>query len=72
MKKNTNSPWQAVGLVGTLGVEITLVLIAGIWAGKAFDRAYGMDPLGLVIGIFGGLIVGIASALFTLRTFMKD
>ncbi|TCP20252.1 putative F0F1-ATPase subunit (Ca2+/Mg2+ transporter) [Scopulibacillus darangshiensis] len=72
MKKNTNDPWRMVGLVGTLGFEILAFILGGIWLGKRMDESFGTAPLWLAVGIIGGLLIGIASAVFTLISFTKD
>jgi len=72
VKKSTDSPARMMGLMGTLGIEITAFIIGGVYLGRYLDRHFGTDPAFLIVGIFGGMIVGIASALFTLRSFIKD
>lgn len=72
MKKNTDNPARMLGLMGTLGVEIAAFIIGGVYLGRYLDRAFSTEPVCLIIGIFAGMAVGIASALFTLRSFIKD
>jgi ATP synthase protein I len=66
------NPYRTIGLIGTLGIEITAFIIGGVYLGKFLDHVFHTSPVWLVIGIFGGLILGILSALFTLRAFIKD
>lgn len=72
MKKSTDNPARMMGLMGTLGIEIAAFIVGGVYLGKFLDREFGTEPVLLIVGIFGGMIVGIASALFTLRSFIKD
>ncbi|WP_027724010.1 AtpZ/AtpI family protein [Tuberibacillus calidus] len=72
MKKNTDNPARMLGLMGTLGVEIAAFIIGGVYLGRYLDRTFSTEPVCLIIGIFAGMAVGIASALFTLRSFIKD
>lgn len=72
MKLDPENPYRTMGMIGTLGVEITAFIIAGVYLGKYLDHALKTAPVFLVIGIFGGMIVGILSALFTLKAFIKD
>lgn len=72
MKNKTDNPWRMMGLVGTLGFEIVAFIIIGVWLGKYLDARFSTEPLWLTVGVLGGLIIGIVSALFTLKTFIKD
>jgi len=60
------------GLLGTFGMEIAGFTIGGLYLGRWLDAHYGSKPLWLVICTFGGLAVGIVSAIYTLRAFIKD
>lgn len=72
MMMDPENPYKTIGLIGTLGLEITAFIIGGVYLGKYLDHAFHTTPVWLIIGIFGGLILGILSALFTLRAFIKD
>ena len=72
VKKGTDNPAKMMGLMGTLGIEIAAFIIGGVYLGRYLDHRFVTAPVWLIIGIFGGMIVGIASALFTLRSFIKD
>jgi F0F1-type ATP synthase assembly protein I len=60
------------GLLGTFGLEIVAFTVGGIYLGHRLDAHYGSDPLWLIICTLGGLVVGILSAIYTLKTFVKD
>ncbi|GGH84069.1 F0F1-type ATP synthase assembly protein I [Pullulanibacillus pueri] len=72
MKKDTDNPWQTVGLVGTLGLEILAFILGGVFLGRYMDDQFDTAPMWLAIGILAGLILGLISAVFTLKTFMKE
>jgi len=72
VKKNTDNPWQMMGVVGTLGLEIFLGIVGGIFLGRYLDGEFHTQPIWLVIGILGGLLIGLIGALFTLKTFIKE
>ncbi|MFC4619863.1 AtpZ/AtpI family protein [Camelliibacillus cellulosilyticus] len=72
MKNSTDNPWRMAGLMGTLGFEIVAFILIGVWLGRYLDKTFNAAPVWLIVGIFGGMIIGIASALFTLKSFIKD
>jgi ATP synthase protein I len=72
VKKSTDNPARMMGLMGTLGVEIAAFIVGGVYLGRYLDHQFHTEPVWLIIGIFSGMIIGIASALFTLRSFIKD
>lgn len=63
---------RMVGLLGTLGFEIVAFMVVCIFLGRYLDARFNTEPVWLAIGIIGGLLLGLTSALFTLRTFIKD
>lgn len=71
-KKNSNDPWRMVGLAGTLGFEILAFILVGIWLGRYLDASFDTAPLWQAIGVIGGMLIGITSAVFTLKSFIKD
>jgi len=72
MKRNTDNPWQMMGVVGTLGLEILVCIVGGVFLGRYLDEKFHTQPIWLAIGILGGLLIGLISALFTLKTFIKE
>lgn len=71
-KRNPNDPWRYAGLAGTIGLEMFGLIIGGVLGGRYLDDKFGTEPTWLGIGIIAGLILGIASAAYTLKTFIKD
>ncbi|MFC7391862.1 AtpZ/AtpI family protein [Scopulibacillus cellulosilyticus] len=72
MKKNSKDPWRMVGLTSMLGLEIFAFIFGGIWLGRFLDAHYGTAPICIAVGSIGGMLIGIASAIFTLINFIKD
>lgn len=60
------------GLIGTFGMEIAGCTVGGLFLGRYLDSHFGTGPLWLLIGTFGGLVLGIISALYTVKTFIKE
>jgi ATP synthase protein I len=72
MKRNhPESPWKYIGLIGSIGLELFFLIIAGAYVGRKLDERFHTEPLFLAVGIFGGLAGGIVSAAFTIRQLMK-
>ncbi|HET7658116.1 MAG TPA: AtpZ/AtpI family protein [Bacillales bacterium] len=69
---NNNDTWRMIGLVGTFGLEIAICTIGGLFLGRYLDSSFDTKPVWLLVGTFGGLVVGILSALYTLKTFIKE
>ncbi|HET7615620.1 MAG TPA: AtpZ/AtpI family protein [Bacillales bacterium] len=72
MSRNTEDPWRMTGLLGTLGLEITGCIVGGAFLGRYLDARFGTDPVWLAVCLIAGLLLGILSALYTLKTFVKE
>lgn len=72
VNKKTDDPLRMMGLIGTLGIEIAAFTVGGVFLGKYLDALYNTKPLWIAICVLVGLAVGIVSALYTLKTFIKD
>lgn len=68
----TTNPWKAMGLVGVIGVELAVLVLAGIWLGKTVDSIFQTSPVFIIIGIFSGFAVGIWSIVKIVKPFLKD
>ncbi len=68
----TTNPWKAMGLVGVIGVELAVLVLAGIWLGKTVDSILQTSPVFIIIGIFSGFAVGIWSIIKIVKPFLKD
>ncbi|MCS1352288.1 AtpZ/AtpI family protein [Mechercharimyces sp. CAU 1602] len=72
MNKNTENPLRMMGLIGTLGSEIVIMILIGVWLGKWLDQTFSTEPVWLLVGVLGGLITGIVGAAMTLKAFIKE
>ena len=55
MKRNhPESPWKYIGLIGSIGLELFFLIIAGAYVGRKLDERFHTEPLFLAVGIFGG------------------
>ncbi len=73
MKRNhPESPWKYIGLIGSIGLELLFLVIAGAYVGRKLDDRFQSEPLFLAVGIFGGLAGGMISAVFTIRRLMRN
>lgn len=60
------------GLIGTLGVEMFASLLSVAWLGKWLDERWGTEPVLLLIGIMGGLVLGYISVFITIKAYLKE
>ena len=73
MKKNhPETPWKYISLIGSIGLELLFLVIAGAYVGRKLDDRFQSEPLFLAVGIFGGLAGGMISAVFTIRRLMRN
>ncbi|MEW9031732.1 MAG: AtpZ/AtpI family protein [Planifilum fimeticola] len=73
MKKNhPESPWKYIGLIGSIGLELLFLVVAGAYVGRKLDERFQSEPFFLAVGIFGGMAGGIISAVFTIRRLMRN
>lgn len=72
MKKSTDNPWQMIGLIGTLGMEMVLMMLGGGWLGRMLDERWHTRPVLLITGVMLGLVLGIASAVYTIKALLRE
>jgi ATP synthase protein I len=65
-----DNPWQAIGLVSLIGVDLAVCVVAGVWLGKYIDRMYATGPWFLMLGLLVGLGVGVYSVYRLIRTYL--
>ncbi|PTX62509.1 putative F0F1-ATPase subunit (Ca2+/Mg2+ transporter) [Melghirimyces profundicolus] len=70
MKKNSGNPLRTMGLVGTLGLEVVVFTLIGVWVGRKLDAVWGTQPVMMAVCVLTGLVLGFVSAALTLRSFM--
>lgn len=61
-----------MGLVGVIGIELSILLLAGIWLGKKVDQIFNTTPLFLIIGMVLGLAIGIWSIIKMVKPYLGD
>jgi ATP synthase protein I len=74
MKPNRtgDSPWRAAGLVGVMGLDIAVCLIAGYWLGQLASDRFGGSGGWIVLGLLLGLAAGIVSVVFLVKKVLSD
>lgn len=71
-KNNQDNPWRAMALVGTIGVELAVLVYIGYWLGNKLDDVFYTSPFFLLIGILLGLAIGVFSIVKLINIFLKD
>lgn len=66
------NPWRALGLAGTIGIELSVLLLLGIWLGNKLDQSLNTSPIFLIIGMILGLFIGIWSIVKMIKPFLGD
>ena len=60
-KKPSLTPWEALGLVWDLGLQIALPTVAFTLGGRWLDRRYDTSPLFILLGL--GLALAVVAVL---------
>lgn len=72
-KRNKSvNPWKAFAVVGVVGIELSILLLVGVWIGKKLDAIYQTSPIFLIIGMLLGLATGIWSVVRLIKPFLGD
>ena len=69
--RNEN-PWKAAGLVGALGANLAICVVAGYYAGSFISERAGGHKGWLIAGVLAGLIAGIANIVLLIKHFLED
>lgn len=59
------------GFLGNVGLSIVIPLAIGIYLGSVYDKKYGSYPKGVLIGIFVGFGLSIATLIRTAISFIR-
>jgi F0F1-type ATP synthase assembly protein I len=59
-----------VGLLG-LGMANATCLVLGLVLGHAADRHFGSAPLGVIVGMASGIVLGILGSVFEIRRYLN-
>lgn len=58
-----------VGLLG-LGTANAACLVVGLVLGHAADRHFGSEPVGVLVGMGSGILLGIFGSVFEIRRYL--
>jgi hypothetical protein len=72
MKKKQTNPWQLVALFSSAIFEVIILTIGGAWIGRQLDALWNVKPIGTVIGVLGGLLVGLVTAVTVFKAFTRE
>jgi F0F1-type ATP synthase assembly protein I len=59
-----------VGLLG-LGMANATCLVLGLLLGHLADRHFGSAPLGVIVGMTSGIVLGILGSVFEIRRYLN-
>jgi len=65
-----SNPWQALAVIGVIGIDLAISLLVGLWIGKIIDNWLQTSPIFLIIGMFVGLATGIWSVVTLIKPFL--
>jgi ATP synthase protein I len=71
-QKSKDSPWRAIGLVSAIGIDLGLGTFLGFLGGSYLDKLLGSEPVGMVVGVLLGLLMGIVGITFLVKLFSED
>ncbi len=64
-----DNPWSMVGMVGAVGADLAVTIVAGVFFGKLLMHWTGGGTLWLFAGILCGLIVGFTSIFYLIKAY---
>ncbi|MFY0544232.1 AtpZ/AtpI family protein [Brevibacillus sp. H7] len=65
-----DNPWQAVGLVSLIGVDMAVCVVSGVYLGKYIDGLLATKPWFMMLGLLVGLGVGVYSVYRIIRGYL--
>jgi ATP synthase protein I len=68
----SSGPWKSAALTGLIGIDLAAATFGGFWLGRWIDRATGLQPVFLIVGVLVGLGVGIYSISRLIKSFFGD
>lgn len=72
MSMKDGHPWQALAVIGVIGIDLTVSLLIGLWVGKKVDQWLNTGVVFMMIGMFVGFAAGIWSVIHLLKPFLGD
>ncbi|ALS24534.1 MULTISPECIES: AtpZ/AtpI family protein [Paenibacillus] len=71
-RQNSNdNPWRAVALLGSIGIDLGVCMLAGYWLGNWMSERQGGEPFWIVGGMLAGFFAGAAGAFLIIRSYMR-
>jgi ATP synthase protein I len=71
MRNENRNPFQAYALMTAILASLVGSILIGIFLGRWLDKAWGTEPIFLVVGLLLGLAAGIYSMLAIIRKFFS-
>lgn len=65
------STWYALGEVGEIGFVIAIPIVCGILFGSFLDKKFDVYPKLTLTGLFGGVIIAVMSAYYTIMDMFR-
>ncbi|MDQ1911224.1 AtpZ/AtpI family protein [Paenibacillus sp. GD4] len=69
--RSKDNPWRAVAMLGGIGVDLGVCMLAGFWLGDWFSDYRGGEPIWIALGMMLGFILGIVSVVLIIRRVMQ-
>ncbi|MDP5276820.1 AtpZ/AtpI family protein [Chengkuizengella axinellae] len=70
MSRSNDNPWKAFALVGIIGLDIAICMLAGYWLGNIAVNYLYDNPICIVVGIMLGFAVGVFNVILIIRRYM--
>ena len=65
-------PWKEYGRYGSVGIELVLSLLVGLWLGSRGDEKFGTRPYLTILGFVVGAYAGFRSLVAAARHMQRD
>lgn len=65
-------PWKEYGRYGTVGIELVISLLVGLFLGKWADERWNTAPWLTLLGLVVGVYAGFRQLLATTRRMQRD
>ena len=64
--------WKGVGNFGTVGLEIVLAIVLGLFGGRWLDGKFGTAPYLAVVGFFFGVATAVKAIVRTTKEMQRE
>jgi ATP synthase protein I len=65
-------PWKAYGRYGSVGIELVLSILIGLWLGRKGDAHFGTAPWLTLLGLVAGAYAGFRALFATTKRMEAD